>query len=89
MSMKLPIKQELMLSKIWGETQKLKRAGMCNLCVTFAQLGREFQDQTLMSLREKGFIFLSCNNEREQGVTLKQHLQDLTFAELKEQIRNK
>lgn len=86
--MKLPIKQELILSKVWGETQKLKRVGKCNLCVTFAQLGREFQDSTLMALREKGFIFLSCNNEGEQGVVLKQYLQDLTFAELKEQIRN-
>ena len=82
--MKMPTKQELLLTKIWAEARKLQY----NKCVSFEVLGRRFQDDALMALREKGFVSLSCDHEGRQGVLLKYEYQDLTFAELKEQIRN-
>lgn len=87
--MKLPTKQELLLSKIWGETQKLKRIGWCNLCVSYKTLGRRFQDPELMALREKGYLQLSTDANTESGVVLRQEYQDMTFAELKEHVKSR
>lgn len=81
--MKLPTKQELLLTKIWSETRKLKY----NKCVSFEALGRRFQDDSLMALREKGFVVLSTDQDGQAGVELKPQYRDLTFAELKEIIR--